>query len=768
MRNIRTNIKFGTKIHFMGIGGSGISGVANLAEKIGYQVTGCDLEKNTAYAKNIFQGHSVKHLKDIDLVVASPAVFYQNSNHPEFVEAKKAGVLMTWQEFTGRFLLKGKKVISVCGTHGKSTTTAMVGKLLEDAGFDPTVLLGAKVTKWDGNSRYGKGDYFVIEADEFFDNFLNYHPQIIILNNIEFDHPDYFSSEKKVFESFKKFVGNLVGAKILIANKDSSGVRRLLRLAKQNDLKKILYSVKEDKIDFKLEIPGRHNIQNALGVVKLGEVLGIDRKVINKSLESFTGIGRRLELLNESGKIKVYDDYAHHPTAIAATLEALRSLYPKNRILAIVEAHGYKRTKALLFLYKGVFKDADYVLIGPIYKARDSKTYGMTPDSIAKASGHRNIHGYDSFKKIKDVIFKKAKKGDVILIMGAGDSYIWVRELSNLFAGVSFRDLTTFKIGGKIKHYREVSNRRDLVNTISFATVNKLPIFIIGAGSDILVSDKDFDGVVIKYASNSISFLKNGIVEAQAGVIWDDLVKGAVKNNLQGIECLSGIPGTVGAAPIQNIGAYGQELKDTFVGLEAYDIEKKKFRTFDKTDCKFAYRESIFKRPDYWQKYVIVSVKFSLNLNSKPSLEYVSLKNYLAEKSGLKPSLFDVRNAVLKIRAGKFEDPKKVGNAGSFFKNPIINKGEFKRLKNDFSDMPLFENKDKTYKCFAGWFIEKTGWKGKKYKNAQVSPNHALVLINPEGRARATDIIELAERITADVYAKFKIKLEKEVQLINF
>jgi len=203
------------RIHMMGILGSGMSGIAKLVSKMGYEVTGCDLK---------IDGHNPDHLKDIDLLVVSPAILYQESENPELLLGKKRNIVTTWEEFLGNKLAKDKKVIAIAGTHGKSTTTGMVGKLLEDNNFDPLVVIGANVKSWGGNSRYGRGEYFVIEADEFNDNFLHYHPEIIILNNIEFDHPDYFISEKQLYHSFKKFVENLVGKKILIANWDNEGV----------------------------------------------------------------------------------------------------------------------------------------------------------------------------------------------------------------------------------------------------------------------------------------------------------------------------------------------------------------------------------------------------------------------------------------------------------------------------------------------------------------------------------------------------------------
>ncbi len=318
-----------------------------------------------------------------------------------------------------------------------------------------------------------------------------------------------------------------------------------------------------------------------------------------------------------------------------------------------------------------------------------------------------------------------------------------------------------------ISNYREVSDKKELVEATNFAKSEKLTIFIIGGGSDILVSDKDFDGLVIKYTGDKID-LNGELLTAESGVNWDDLVKYSVSKNLQGIECLSGIPGNSGAAPIQNIGAYGQELKDVFVSLTAYDIENEKFVEFDANDCGFSYRESVFKKKENWQRFVITDLTLKLNNNAGPDIKYDSLKNYLTEKGIQNPTLEDVREAVLIIRKGKFEDPKEVGNAGSFFKNPIFTKKDADELLVKYPEIPLREQEGESFKGSAGWFIEKSGWKGKTYKGAGVSPRHALILINPEGKATADDLMELSGKIIEDVHGKFGVKLEREVQLINF
>lgn len=461
------------KIHFMGIGGSGMSAVAMIASKQGYKVSGCDLAESTPYLDKIkklnipiFVGHDSKHLKGIDLLVATPAAFFQSSEHPEFVEAKKLKLLTTWQEFLGNYLHRGKKVICIAGTHGKSTTTAMASLLLEKADIDPTVMIGATVNEWGANYRVGKSEIFITEADEFFDNFLNYRPDTIILNNIELDHPDFFKSERQVLESFARFVRKLAGSKTLIVNQDSPGIKALFKILggpSLDSIKAVGYSLEEKprlktsisiraKIlkrnknstifhvvskqlklndEFKLKMPGSHNVANALGVIILSKLFKIDTTLVKNSLASYSGIGRRLELVGKKKGIWVYDDYAHHPTAVSATLEALRQQFPKERIWVVAEPHSYSRTKTLLGKYKKAFNKADFVIIGPIFKARDKKTFDVSGQSIVDVAEHGDIRYIDNLDKIAKVVKRSAKREDVIVVMGAGLSYQWARAILN-------------------------------------------------------------------------------------------------------------------------------------------------------------------------------------------------------------------------------------------------------------------------------------------------------------------------------------------------
>jgi len=334
---------------------------------------------------------------------------------------------------------------------------------------------------------------------------------------------------------------------------------------------------------------------------------------------------------------------------------------------------------------------------------------------------------------------------------------------------VSLKDKTSFHIGGRARYFVSVKSKQDLSGAYKFSKEKSVPVFILGDGTDILLNDRDFNVLVIKFENRDFEVTSAGgnryQVTAGAGLNWDEFVKKAVNENLGGVECLSGIPGTVGASPVQNIGAYGQEVKNTVAEVEAFDSRTGEFVRLKNGDCKFTYRDSIFKKEK--ARYFIISVTFLLEKDIKPTLTYASLLRYLEENKIKNPGLAEVRSAVLDIRAKKLENPKEVGNAGSFFKNPVIEKEAFNKLQAKWSDMPHFESGDKI-KLQAGWLIDKAGLKGKSVGGAMVSTKNALVIVNADDQATADDVKTLADKITEDIKEKFGLVLEPEVQFINF
>ena len=439
----------------MGIGGSGLAGVAQIAKAYGFSVSGCDLAIDTPYIDkvkkagiSVFSGHDASHIADADLVAVSPAIFYQSDNHPETALARKKGILIKWQQFLGEYLHHGKFLICIAGTHGKSTTSALAGLVLEAAGLDPTVEVGATVPVWYNNVRIGKGKYFISEADEYHDNFASYHPEIIILNNIELDHPEYFGTFEKILESYLRFIKNIKPGGTLIFNANSSGNLELIKLlsGQITDKKLVLVSynyfdvknemLSPDKTKFEyqgkkyeLKIPGRHNIENALGIIELANVLNINFLNLNSALKLFSGIGRRLELLGGKKGIKIYDDYANHPTAFMATIQAVRQLNPDSRVWAVIEPHTFSRLRAVLPQLPASVRGADHVIFSKIYASREQDPGDFSGADISAAAKHPDSRYIPEFPVIIDYLPSHSHTGDVILVMGSGQSYKLSRQI---------------------------------------------------------------------------------------------------------------------------------------------------------------------------------------------------------------------------------------------------------------------------------------------------------------------------------------------------
>ncbi len=322
-------------------------------------------------------------------------------------------------------------------------------------------------------------------------------------------------------------------------------------------------------------------------------------------------------------------------------------------------------------------------------------------------------------------------------------------------------EFTTFRIGGPAQFFCSVTTEAELEEAVAFAKTNKLNLFVLGGGSNILMSDDGFQGLVVKMEMKGVEFVGSRVT-VKAGENWDELVATCVEKGFYGIENLSYIPGTVGAAPVQNIGAYGSEVKDTVELVRAYDTEEGIFKEFSNFDCHFEYRDSMFKKAG--GRYIITSVVFILNSEGKINIEYRDLKEYFKENT--QPTLQDVRNAVIEIRKRKLPDIKEYGTAGSFFKNPIISQGQAADLKKDYPELPIYPVDDAHVKVSLAWIIDKIcNFKGVGKGDVGTYKNQALVLVN-NGNATAKEIKEFAKEIENTVFEKTKIKIEPEVQYI--
>lgn len=330
----------------------------------------------------------------------------------------------------------------------------------------------------------------------------------------------------------------------------------------------------------------------------------------------------------------------------------------------------------------------------------------------------------------------------------------------------SLKNNNTFGIDVCADKYIGIYNEEELKKLLSLSELKDESKLVLGGGSNILFT-RDYNGIVIKNSIPGIKIIfedeKHCLVKAGAGVVWNDLVLFAVEKNLGGIENLISIPGTVGAAPIQNIGAYGEELQNTFHSLKGIFLDTGKESVFEKEECGFGYRESIFKK-ELKEKFIITYVILELYKNPKPVFNYGQVKNELDKLNKKNYSIKDISDVIAQIRNEKLPNPTAIGNAGSFFKNPEIDKDQFLELKKEHPEIPCFTTPHDKVKIPAGWLIEKCGWKGKRLQNVGVHENQALVLVN-YGNSTGADVLSLALEIKNSVIKTFGIELTEEVNI---
>ena len=420
------------KIHCIGIGGIGISAIARMMHAQGKIVTGNDLGDFPTHHElaklgiTISIGKTISEIPaDADLVVYSVA---WNDLAPELLaEVKARGTpLFTYPEMLG-LVSQEMYTIAVAGTHGKTTTTAMIAKIMRDGALDPTVIVGS-LLKEDGALRSiqgtnfiaGKSNYFLVEADEYRRAFLNLSPKIVVITNIDLDHLDYYKDLADIQSAFGDLVAKIPADGYLICDPHDPHVAPIIGRAKCQ----VLDYVSREFFHFKLKVPGAHNVLDAKAAFLVGEQLSVSNESIARSLENFAGTWRRFDFRGETSTgVLVYDDYAHNPQKVCAALDGARELYPDREITVVFQPHLYSRTKTLLHDFATSFGSADHVIISPIYASREafdpSITASMLVDEIRK--NHGDVIFLDNFEKIEKHLISQLKKGDVLLTVGAGD-----------------------------------------------------------------------------------------------------------------------------------------------------------------------------------------------------------------------------------------------------------------------------------------------------------------------------------------------------------
>lgn len=409
-------------VHIMAIGGSGASAIAAIAKAQGFKVTGCDKNPFNDFTKEfdqatLFTGHSEEHLKDVDILCYSPAISSLDPDNPELKKAKENGIeVLTWQEFMGKYLEKDKFVIAITGTKGKTTTTAMSGLVLEEANLDPTVELGAIVKKWGRNHRVGSSKYFVTEADEFNNNFLVSHPDIAIVTNIVFDHPEFFKDFEEYKDAFFNFLCQV--KEIILANLSDPIVAEICKyVMKETGVQVIDYSKSDFQLD--LKVPGEFNKLNANAAFHLGLLLQISPEVIKSSLESYESVSRRFEKIGEFNHSLIYSDYAHNPLSLEVTMRTIKEIFPDKKSIIIFEPHMFSRTKALFSEFVDVLKNSpsDLIYITDIFPSRELDTGLVNSKQLVEAINKENVK-YISKGDLKSNLIKDDA---VVFFMGAGE-----------------------------------------------------------------------------------------------------------------------------------------------------------------------------------------------------------------------------------------------------------------------------------------------------------------------------------------------------------
>lgn len=438
------------KIHFVGIGGISMSGLAEILIQHGYQVTGSDMKSSNITSKledmgvKVYIGHSERNINNPDLVVYTAAV---KQNNPELLEAQRLAIpIIDRATLLGEIMKKYPHSIAISGTHGKTTTTSMITMIMIEAAMNPTVHIGGELEAIGGNTKIGESDYFIAEACEYVESFLKFYPFMAVILNIELDHVDYFRDINHIKEAFSKFVSHVPKSGYLVACVDDENVLSVLNKIECN---KITYGIKSQNAQYtaqdivfdemgcasyklfidgnkvttiKLSIPGVHNVSNSLAAVAACSTFGCSVNDIKEGLKKFKGARKRFEQKGYVDNIKVIDDYAHHPSEIKATLKAARNC-THSRIWCVFQPHTYTRTKSLMNEFSEAFDDADTVIVTDIYAAREADTGEVHASMLADRINEKEkkavyISGFDNIVKFLE---EKVVSGDLIITMGAGD-----------------------------------------------------------------------------------------------------------------------------------------------------------------------------------------------------------------------------------------------------------------------------------------------------------------------------------------------------------
>lgn len=782
------------KVHFVGIGGAGLSAIAKVLLERGYEVSGSDnrfsknLEILESAGAKIFLNHDPENIKNPDLVIRSSAVPDENVEVQAALD--RSIPVLKRADFLPE-LIGNRRCIAVSGTHGKTTVTSMIAWILVSLGLDPSYIFGSISINLGNNAHEGKGEFFIIEADEYDNMFLGLHPDIAVVTSIEHDHPDFFPTYDELFRAFVNF-SNLVekNGRILFCGNNKGSVK-LARQTPGSD-KKLFYAIREENhesllfvksndIRFQagnlvvndsglhefvfgdrddessalvsMQLPGTHNVMNACAALGVSQLIGLPIRDAARAVENFRGTERRFEIRGQKDQVTYIDDYAHHPTEIKATLSAARNRYPENRIWAVWQPHTYSRTRKLLTEFSSAFFNADNILVLEIYPAREqAPENGFSAKDVlqimkvGKEANRQAVRYADGIETAVEQLKQETRPGDIIVVLSAGDANLIIDmilnsnssseppqvqdQLGQVFGDRCKRNIklakyTASRIGGNADALIEITSQDELSQAVIYFWNKGIPFRVLGGGSNVLVSDDGYRGVILLNKAKGIYFdeeVEPPTVWAESGANIGVISRQAARRGLSGLEWAVGIPGTIGGAVFGNAGAHGGDISGALLMAEILHLKSNNNHKQSSREnwvperFEFSYRSSSLKRNP--GEFIILACVLGLNQSDPVSVQKQvdHFAEYRRKTQPPGPSM------------------------GSMFKNPV---GDY-----------------------AGRLIDSAGLKGSRIGGAEISRMHANYFVNL-GDATAGDVLALIELAKSRVAAKFGIELELEIELLG-
>jgi len=744
------------RIHLVGVAGSGMSGIAALLLELGHEVSGSDkvgsieTERLVRLGLRFHLEHRAEDANDADLVIFSSAIRKEN---PILVSAQAAGKPLLRRAEALAAIMSGKRGIIIAGMHGKTTTSAMAAHVLREGGTHPSHYVGAEIPLLGSNAHWDlRGEYFVAEGDESDGTLRLFQPEHALILNIEEEHLDFYPDLAAIEAVFSQMMDQTTGSIFYCA--DDLHATRIcgprarsisFGFAPNADYRGTDIDLKDfasifcvfrrgEKLgEAVLNVPGRHNVSNSLGVIAVATELGVPFEKIVTSLRRFEHARRRFEIKYESERFLLVDDYAHHPTEISATLTTAKSA-GRNRVLTMFQPHRYSRTKALRREFGRAFDSADRVVVTDIYPASEAPLPGITGQTIADeitAHGHRGVSYQPRLDRLHCDLGNMIASGDLILSLGAGNIH---EQLSILAADLVIAERlkaivgeegdvrlyeplakhTTLRVGGPAQFWVEPRSEAALADLIRYCRRENLPLFVIGRGSNLLVRDGGIRGVVVHPCGGEFDAVdvSGNEITAGVGAKLKQVAYAGKAASLGGLEWMEGIPGSVGGSLRMNAGAMGAQTFENVVRVRYLDGEG--------------------------NAHTKTPAEMEINYRHVPSLD----SNYAVSAvfRGTRSAPEEIARRLDESQEKRRTTQPSAKSAGCIFKNPKSGP--------------------------AGKLVDELGLKNSRVGQARVSEVHGNFIIN-EGGATAAEVIELIEKIKESARTQRGVELETEVQIVG-